>query len=107
MCSDLLRDGSTTQTIPEDSRQCDDQNCNTDFKYGMNEEYEYYQTCKRRSRNLGLFMADQRPMGNGAIYTRQNPNGQRYAYECSEERDYYPYWQPTKWIVIKLKKKKL
>jgi hypothetical protein len=101
MCSDMVRDGADTRTIPENNAQCANNDCNSDLTYGMNENYNYYQTCKQRSRNKGLFLADQRLRGDRAIYTRQNPNGNRYGYECPEERDYYPYsWAPTKWIDI-------
>ena len=69
------------------------------YSKGMHEDKAYYRACQRRARNQGLFTADQNLNGNSAIYTRQNPNGQRRGLECPEERDYYPYWGPSPWKV--------
>lgn len=98
MCDDSIRDGSDTRTIPENDSQCQG-DCNSDMRFGMNENQDYYNICKRRIRNKGLFVAEQN-LRDPAIFTRQNPNGNRYGYECPEERDYYPYWHPTNWIDI-------
>ena len=88
-----INGNTCTQTIPE---QPDSLITNPE-KYGKNEDYAYYQRCKDRERNYGLFTADQRLRGNSAIYTRQNPDGNRYGFECPEERDYYPYWGESDW----------
>jgi hypothetical protein len=66
-------------------------------RYGMHENYDFYQDCNTRGRNRGLFTADQNVNGNQATRTRQNPNGNRNGLECPEERDYYPYWHPSPW----------
>lgn len=63
----------------------------------MHENIDFYNKCRQRSRNRGLFTADQKVRRNDARGTRQNPNGNRRGLECPEERDYYPYWHPTPW----------
>lgn len=121
MCDDRLRDGTVSSTIPDRPTECYNfdvsrqllealpfrsdradcvlvcAQCDTDVRYGRHESFDWYKDCKYRSRNKGLFTANQNLDGNGAIYTRQNPNGARRGYECPEERDYYPYWGPTPW----------
>lgn len=66
-------------------------------RYGMHENIDFYNDCRTRRRNTGLFTADQRLRRRDARATRQNPNGNRNGLECPEERDYYPYWHPTPW----------
>jgi len=107
MCGTWIRDGTVDQEITTDSTM-NDQNANGDYLYGMHEPYDYYFNCSQRTRNLGLFTADRvslgdLPQGGGqATQTRQNNGGGRSGFECSEERDYYPYWHPSPWkdIVI-------
>ncbi|CAF2921691.1 unnamed protein product [Rotaria sp. Silwood2] len=93
-CDDTLRDGRSTTTIPV---SLEGENNST---YRLTEDLTSYLNCRVRSRNKNLFTANQRPNGDSSIYTRQNRAGTRYGYECPEERDYYPYWQPTNWIDI-------
>lgn len=69
-------------------------------KFGRHEDYGYYQQCINSFRNPRLFTADQKLKNSHAIYTRQNPDGDRYGFECPEERDYYPYWRDSPWIDI-------
>ncbi|XP_071805948.1 protein DD3-3-like [Asterias amurensis] len=97
MCGDLVRDGSTTSTIPEYPSNCANYDCNQDIEFGMHESYDEYLNCKLRKREANLFTADQNLKGDSARYTRQNPKGTRRGYECPEERDYYPYWGPSSW----------
>jgi len=72
-------------------------NNNNNGGNGRHESEEYYAMCRLRTRNKGLFTADQKLKGNSQIYTRQNPNGQRRGLECPEERDYFPWEFPSPW----------
>jgi hypothetical protein len=77
------------------------QQCYIPAEFGMHETWDYYFNMGLRlRRNKGLYTADQQLQGNSAIYTRQNPNGARSGLEVPEERDHYPYWNPTPWMDI-------
>eukprot|EP01084_Bolivina_argentea_P043993 80998_1 len=97
-CGELMRDGTTTNRIPDQPEDCQDYDCDTDVEYGRHESWGSYQYCKASSRNKGLFTANQN-MNNrhAARFTRQDNDGTRYGYECPEERDYYPYWRHSMW----------
>jgi len=100
LCDPMARDGTTTQRIPTNPANCRNFNCDTDVKFGRHESFAFYQTCQATERNQGLFQASQNPNADDATRTRQNPGGTRRGYECPEERDYYPYWNPSPWIDV-------
>lgn len=98
----LIRDGEQTG-CDGNGDQCPPLNNdnavtgNTDnSEYGNHEPVQWYLDCRARDRNKGLFTADQN-VDDDATDTRQNPNGGRSGTECAEERDYYPYTNPTPW----------
>jgi len=99
MCEPLVRDGTTTRTIPIKQSECYNYDCDTDVRFGRHESIDYYETCTHTEANKGLFTANQN-LGNNpsAKNTRQNPQGTRSGLECPEERDYFPYWRPSPWI---------
>jgi hypothetical protein len=85
-----------TNTFNSDTCTCHPRKMQT---YMQHEPEDWYIKCGNRQRNMGLFTADQNVNNNnGAHNTRQEPNSARYGYECTEERDYWPYWHPTPWI---------
>lgn len=96
-CATLnLADGGQRGTFNSDACECSPRKMQT---YCYHEPEAFYQKCGARERNKGLFNADQNVNNNnGALRTRQEPNSQRYGFECVEERDYWPYWHPSPWI---------
>jgi len=95
-----LMNGGNTNT-PDDPNGANDIQAtytgNNNANEGRHESEEWYHLCESRSRQKGLFHADQNPQGESQIYTRQNPGGTRRGLECPEERDYYPWWNPSPW----------
>jgi len=98
MCSPMIRDGTTTRTIPTKATECYNYDCDTDVRFGRHESLDHYTMCQKTERNKGLLTINQNLKADRAQYTRQNPQGTRHAYECPEERDYYPYWRPSPWV---------
>ena len=96
-----LRNGANTDTPNAEANNIANvanvQAANDAANRGRHESEYWYYECANRSRNKGLFTADQKLNGDTAIYTRQNAGGGRSGLECAEERDYYPYWTPTPW----------
>lgn len=90
---------AATDTIPKNAASATP-NTKETRRFGMHENFDYYDRCEHTSRNLGLYTADQRMRRNDQRATRQNPNGNRNGFECPEERDYYPSPNPTPWIDI-------
>eukprot|EP00485_Elphidium_margaritaceum_P001828 CAMPEP_0202695168 /NCGR_PEP_ID=MMETSP1385-20130828/8826_1 /ASSEMBLY_ACC=CAM_ASM_000861 /TAXON_ID=933848 /ORGANISM="Elphidium margaritaceum" /LENGTH=741 /DNA_ID=CAMNT_0049351143 /DNA_START=90 /DNA_END=2315 /DNA_ORIENTATION=+ len=95
-----LMNGGNTNT-PDDAQNVNDigtrYNTNNDDNEGRHESEEYYHLCETRRQNTGLFHADQDLAGATQKYTRQNNAGTRRGLECPEERDYYPWWNPSPW----------
>jgi len=96
---ELLNGGNTN--TPDDPNGANDIAAtyanNNAANEGRHESEEWYHLCESRSQQYGLFHADQNLQGDSQKYTRQNPAGTRRGLECPEERDYYPWWNPSPW----------
>ena len=84
-----LRDGTVDTTPDPNSPNADT---------GLHEPASFYTDCAARERNKNLYTADQNVSNTqGALATRQNPNGVRFGHECGEERALWPYPHPSPW----------
>ena len=54
-CDPLMRDGTTTNRIPDQPTNCQDYDCDTDVEYGRHESWASYQYCKATERNKGKY----------------------------------------------------
>ena len=98
MCQDLndpsrFRDGLNTNQQGYTVMTADDKNSMLQRKQndvsdnvGLQEPWEWYEKCNYRNRNTNLFVAEQNLRNNNkgyssAVFTRQNPNGNRNGYE--------------------------
>ena len=96
--AEMFRDGDTTTTPTVPKQYVSDTTLVTNADgYVRHESANYYYECALRLRNQGLFIADQTLATTYATSTRQTAAGTQYGYECNEERDYYPYWNPSPW----------
>merc|ERR1719267_166205 len=97
----IPRDGNdaATDRIPENAADATATNVET-RRFGMHESYKYYNRYSHTEREKGLFTADQNVNRRDARGTRQNPNGNRNGLEIPEERDYYPWSNPSPWSDI-------
>lgn len=59
MCGEDVRDGTKVKTIPLKDKDCSNNNCQNDIKFGHHESKHYYDECAHRERNLGLFTSNQ------------------------------------------------
>lgn len=90
---------AATDRIPENAADATASTVET-RRFGMHESYAYYNRYSHTEREKGLFTADQNLNRNDARGTRQNPNGNRNGLEIPEERDYYPWSNPSPWSDI-------
>lgn len=88
---------AATDRIPENAADAVPNTAAT-RRYGMHESFAYYDRYSHTEREKGLYTADQNVNRNDARGTRQNPNGNRNGLEIPEERDYYPWSNPSPWV---------
>ncbi|TPX31259.1 hypothetical protein SmJEL517_g05375 [Synchytrium microbalum] len=103
VCAGLdLSTNSGLNTFNSNQCQCSPRKI---YTYALHEPEISWSKCTTRRGMGGLFLADQNLNGNTAAFTRQDNNGgnDRHGFECTEERDYYPYWSPTGWMDIVVK----
>ena len=63
-----LRNGNVTRTIPETTEG------DSNAWYGRHESLTYYQKCKARERNRGLYVSDQATLTFLSLHTQHNQN---------------------------------